>query len=219
VQYIQAAHQAVDRAAGLTHRMLAFARRQALEPRSVATATLVREMAELIGRTVGPGIDLVLQLENATWPALCDPNQLESALLNLAINARDAMGAGGTLRIAAHDRELVAGDLNEQDEALPGEFVEISVSDTGIGMAPQVMARVFEPFFTTKAPGQGTGLGLSQLYGFVRQSGGVVRITSAPGAGTTVQIYLPRCLAAPANQPASASDDANMARLLGSGIS
>jgi PAS domain S-box-containing protein len=192
VHYIHAARQSVDRAAGLTHRMLAFARRQALEPQPVAVGSLVGDMAELIRHTVGPGVNVRLVLGHPTWPALCDPNQLESALLNLAINGRDAMGEAGTLSIATSDRVLTQADLTEQDEASPGEYVEISVSDTGSGMTPQVVARVFEPFFTTKPPGQGTGLGLSQLYGFVRQSGGLVRIASTPGQGTTVRIFLPR---------------------------
>jgi PAS domain S-box-containing protein len=191
-RHVGVARQSVVRAAGLTHRMLAFARRQALNPRPVDTAALVRGIAELIRRTVGPGIGLVLRLGNGGWPALCDANQLESALLNLAINARDAMPDGGTLTIATADRHLTRADLSDQDGAEPGDYVELSVTDTGIGMTPDVMARAFEPFFTTKPIGQGTGLGLSQIYGFARQSGGFVRLDSKPGEGATFRLYLPR---------------------------
>ncbi len=126
---------------------------------------------------------------DGVWSVLCDPNQLESALLNLTINARDAMPNGGTLTISTGDRRLTAADILDQDEAEPGEYVEVAVSDTGAGMTSEVKARVFEPFFTTKPNGEGTGLGLSQVYGFVRQSGGFVRLESAPGEGTTVRLY------------------------------
>jgi signal transduction histidine kinase/CheY-like chemotaxis protein len=191
-RYAGTARRAVDSAAGLTHRMLAFARRQALQPKAVEPDTLVAGIEELLRRTIGPMITLRIVLHDGVWSALCDPNQLESALLNLAINGRDAMPAGGNLTIATADRLLTAADLSDQDDAKPGGYVEIAVSDTGVGMTPDVMARAFEPFFTTKPTGQGTGLGLSQVYGFVRQSGGFVRVESTPGNGTTVRIYLPR---------------------------
>jgi PAS domain S-box-containing protein len=191
-RYITAARQAVDRAAGLTYRMLAFARRQSLQPRNVEPDSLIKGMEELIRRTVGPEIELDLRLRDGAWPALCDPNQLESALLNLAINARDAMPEGGSLTIATADRHLTEADLAHQDGITAGDFVEITVADTGEGMPPDVLERAFEPFFTTKPLGQGTGLGLSQIYGFVQQSGGFVRLESEPGAGTTVRVYLPR---------------------------
>ena len=191
-RYVTMARQSVDRAAGLTHRMLAFARRQALLPRDVAPASLVNGMEELIRRTVGPAIRTDLQLGNGDWHARCDPNQLESALLNLAINARDAMPDGGSLTLTLADRHILAGSLPEQAEMEPGDYVEIGVTDTGVGMPPDVLARAFEPFFTTKPTGRGTGLGLSQIYGFVRQSGGAVVLESKPGQGTTVRIYLPR---------------------------
>ena len=193
--YIDAARQSVGRAAGLTNRMLAFARRQALLPTSVEPDELIRGMDELIRRTVGPAIQVTLQLGGGAWSALCDANQLESALLNLAINARDAMPDGGTLTIATADEYLSAAELvdtHDTGEAEPGDYVEIAVSDTGCGMTQDVQARAFEPFFTTKPTGQGTGLGLSQIYGFVRQSGGIVRLESQVGEGTTVRLYLPR---------------------------
>jgi PAS domain S-box-containing protein len=190
---VTVARQAINRAAGLTHRMLAFARRQTLQPRPVNAAELVRGMAELIGSTVGPAIKLATRLNDGTWHALCDPNQLESALINLAINARDAMPDGGTLTIATAERVLRASDLpDHNEEARPGDYVEITVADTGRGMTQDVLARAFEPFFTTKPLGEGTGLGLSQIHGFVHQSGGVVKLESAPGQGTVVRLYLPR---------------------------
>jgi CheY-like chemotaxis protein len=181
----------MDRAARLTHRLLAFARRQTLQPVLVEPGQLVRGMEELIRRTVGPAIRLDLNLHDSAWCVLCDPNQLESALLNLCINARDAMPDGGTLTVTTVERVLGWTEVAGQDDVEPGKYVEISVSDTGIGMASDVIARAFEPFFTTKPFGQGTGLGLSQLYGFLRQSGGFVRLESREGAGTTVRLWLP----------------------------
>jgi signal transduction histidine kinase/CheY-like chemotaxis protein len=191
-QFVDVARQSVARAAALTHRMLAFASRQALTPRPVDPDSLIRGMAELIQRTVGPGIALVLRLDDGVWAALCDANQLENALLNLAINARDAMPEGGTLTIATADLHLTRADLADQEAAAPGDYVALSVADTGTGMAPEVMARAFEPFFTTKPIGRGSGLGLSQIYGFARQSGGFVRLESTVGKGTTLRLYLPR---------------------------
>ena len=195
--YVASAQKTVARAAALTHRLLAFARRQALQPRPVAPDELVRGMAELIGRTAGPGVAVRLDLDDGTWPVLCDPNQLENVLLNLAINARDAMPEGGTLAIGTSNVRLSEAELAGQDGAAPGDYVEVAVRDTGTGMDEATRARAFEPFFTTKPIGQGTGLGLSQMYGFVRQSDGAVRLDSAPGAGTTVRMYLPRHQPAP----------------------
>ena len=189
---MEAARQGVTRAAALTHRLLAFARRQALDPRAVEPDALIKDMEELIRRTVGPGITVELRLGNGAWTVLCDPNQLENALLNLAINARDAMPGGGRLTLATKDLRLTLGDVAGQDGVPPGDYVEISVADTGTGMDEATRARAFEPFFTTKPIGHGTGLGLSQLYGFVHQSGGLVRLDSAPGRGTTVRLHLPR---------------------------
>ena len=190
-RFLDATKTAVDRAGALTHRLLAFARRQRLDPRPVDPDGLVAGMAEMIRRTMGPGIRVELNLRDGAWGVLCDPNELESALLNLCINARDAMPEGGRLVIGTADAHLSAEDISEE-EAQPGDFVEISVADTGEGMPPEVMARVFEPFYTTKPLGQGTGLGLSQVYGFVRQSRGIVQIESVPHGGTTVRLCLPR---------------------------
>lgn len=190
-RFIAIARRSLERAAGLTHRLLAFARRQALQPRAVEPDKLVSAMDELIRQTIGPEIEVQLRLRDGVWSVLCDPNQLESALLNLVINARDAMPAGGTLTIATADRSLSLDDLIDQDEAKPGAYVEIAVTDTGTGMTPDVSAHVFEPFFTTKPAGLGTGLGLPQVFGFVRQSGGFLRLESKVGLGTTIRIYLP----------------------------
>jgi len=149
-------------------------------------------MEELLRSTVGPGICIDLRLGDSVWRTLSDVNQLESALLNVTINARDAMPDGGRLTIAMADRSLTAADLAEEAEAKPGDYVELAVTDTGTGMTTEVLEHVFEPFFTTKPIGQGTGLGLSQIYGFVQQSGGFVRLESALAQGTTVRLYLPR---------------------------
>jgi len=191
-QFVDAARQTVGRAAALTNRLLAFARRQALQPRAVAPDDLIEGMADLIRRTTGSGIAVELSMGDGIWTVLSDPNQLENVLLNLAINARDAMPDGGRLIIGTKDVILSEADVAGQEEAKPGDYVEISVADTGTGMDEATRARAFEPFFTTKPLGQGTGLGLSQLYGFVRQSDGIVRLDSAPGQGTVVRLYLAR---------------------------
>ena len=170
--------------------MLAFSRRQTLLPRVIEPDKLVVNIEEMLRRTLGPEIELDLRLGHCRWSVSCDPSQLESALLNLAINARDAMPQGGVLRIAMADRKLAADQLPDSD-LQHGDYVEIEVTDDGMGMSHDVMNRVFEPFFTTKPPGQGTGLGLSQIYGFVKQSGGFVRIESRPGEGTSVRVFLP----------------------------
>jgi PAS domain S-box-containing protein len=191
-RYVEGASATVERAAALTNRLLAFARRQALQPRLVDPNELIRGMAELIRRTVGPGVAVDLRLGDGAWSVLCDPNQLENVLLNLAINARDAMPEGGRLTIETAGMHLTRADVAGQDGAKPGDYVKIGIADNGTGMDEATVARAFEPFFTTKPLGQGTGLGLSQIYGFVRQSGGVVRLDSAPGRGTTVCLHLPR---------------------------
>ncbi len=193
-RYLDAAREASNRAAGLTRRLLAFARRQRLDPKPVDADKLVSGLVELIRRTTGPGIAVELRLRGAAagGRVLCDPNELENAILNLCINARDAMPEGGRLLIGTEDARLSASEVAGHEGAAPGDCVDIFVSDTGHGMAPEVLERVFEPFFTTKPQGQGTGLGLSQVYGFVRQSGGLVRIESAPGRGTTVRLLLPK---------------------------
>ncbi len=192
MRYVESARETVERAAALTHRLLAFARREALQPKPIEPDMLIEGMAELVRHTVGPGVQVELQMGDGVWTVLCDRNQLENVLLNLAINARDAMPEGGRLTISTEDVCLREADVAGQEGAAPGEYVEVTISDTGTGMTPDVLARAFEPFFTTKPLGQGTGLGLSQLYGFVRQSYGVVRLDSAPGRGTTVRLYLPR---------------------------
>jgi PAS domain S-box-containing protein len=192
-RYTSSAMTAAQRAAALTQRLLAFARRQPLDPKRVEANRLVADMEDLLRRTLGPGIALEIVLAGGLWPTLCDPNQLESAILNLAINARDAMPAGGRLTIETANAYLDDAYARSQGgEVRPGQYVMISVTDTGTGMAPQVVARVFDPFFTTKPIGEGTGLGLSMLYGFVKQSEGHVRVYSELGQGTTFRLYLPR---------------------------
>ena len=190
-RHLDNASATVARAAALTQRLLAFSRRQTLQPKQVDVDKLVSGMMELISRTVGPDISVELHGGSGNWLVLCDPNQLESALLNLTINARDAMPDGGKLIFAAQHVQMSHADLAGHDGGRPGVYVEIAVTDTGIGMDKATQGRVFEPFFTTKPVGQGTGLGLSQLYGFVQQSGGQVRLESAPGRGTTVRLLLP----------------------------
>jgi PAS domain S-box-containing protein len=185
------AMQSAQRAAALTHRLLAFSRRQPLEPRAVCANELIRSMKELIGRTIGPAIQLDMRECPGLWPTRCDLNQLENTLLNLVINARDAMPDGGLLTISACNREVGTQTL-AQREAGPGDYVCLTVSDDGVGMDPETAARVFEPFYTTKPIGQGTGLGLSMVYGFARQSGGFVQLDSKLGVGTDVSVYLPR---------------------------
>ncbi len=195
-RYVTTAAASAARAAALTHRLLAFSRRQTLNPKPTDVGVLMDGMAELIHGTVGPAIRVERHHELDLWTMLCDPHQLESALLNLVINARDAMPDGGRLTVLAAngtDDEAYARDLAGAD---PCRFGVLSVTDTGSGMAADVVARVFDPFFTTKPIGEGTGLGLSMVYGFVKQSAGHVRIASTPGQGTTVRLYLPRSNAA-----------------------
>ncbi len=190
-RYVATAQDAVDRAAALTHRLLAFARRQTLDPKPTDANRLVGGMEDMVRRTMGPAIAVETVLADALWPILCDPSQLENALLNLCINARDAMREGGRFTIATGNVELAAAEAEGHDMA-PGDYVRLRVADTGTGMAPETAARAFDPFFTTKPLGQGTGLGLSMIYGFARQSGGQARIRSALGEGTAVEIDLPR---------------------------
>ena len=190
-RYIVTAQSATKRAAALTHRLLAFARRQALEPRPTDLNRLVADMEELVRRTVGPSIRVEVAGAADLWTSEVDPNQLENALLNLCINARDAMPEGGSLMIETNNQWLDARGARERDVP-SGQYVTLSVTDTGVGMTPAVIARAFDPFFTTKPLGAGTGLGLSMTYGFARQSGGQVRIYSEVGRGATVCLYLPR---------------------------
>jgi PAS domain S-box-containing protein len=192
-RYVGAALNSANRAASLTHRLLAFSRRQTLDPKPVDLNRLVTSMEDLVRRTVGPGIRTEIVTAGGLWTTLCDANQLENALLNLTINARDAMPSGGKLTIETTNIRLDdAYAASQGGEVKEGQYVALNVSDTGTGMPPDVIARAFDPFFTTKPLGQGTGLGLSMIYGFVKQSGGHVRIYSEIGNGTTVKLYLPR---------------------------
>ena len=201
---IDAALGVTQRAAALTHRLLAFSRRQALDPKPTSVNALVMSMTDLIERAAGPSIAVRTRLAAALWTTLCDPNQLESALLNLANNARDAMPEGGLLVIETENVTLSQAQARRHGDLRPGEYVQVSVRDNGAGMAPDVVARAFDPFFTTKPMGQGTGLGLSMVYGFAHQSGGNVRIESRPGQGTEVRLLLPRHLVE--TQPAASPD-------------
>ena len=202
-RYINAAMTSANRAAALTHRLLAFARRQPLIPKSVDANQLVVSLEDLLRRTIGERIDLDIAAAAGLWCTLCDPNQLESALLNLAINARDAMPDGGKLTISTANARLDAVTADTPALA-PGDYICIAVSDTGVGMSAEVAARAFDPFFTTKPIGQGTGLGLSMIYGFARQSNGHATIDSRLGQGTTVRLYLPRHHGGAAAEQASA---------------
>ncbi|KAB1075011.1 PAS domain-containing protein [Methylobacterium soli] len=190
-RYMTAAQGAAKRAAALTHRLLAFSRRQTLDPKPIDVNRLIAGMQELIQRTVGPAIAVETVGFSGLWPALVDPSQLENALLNLCINARDAMPDGGRITIETANKWLDARAARQHD--MPeGQYLSLCVTDTGTGMTPDVIAKAFDPFFTTKPIGEGTGLGLSMIYGFAKQSGGQVRIYSEVANGTTVCIYLPR---------------------------
>lgn len=190
-RYIAAAKRSAGRAAALTHRLLAFSRRQTLDPKPTDMNRLISDMDDLLRRTMGPTIEIETLLELALGSTLVDSNQLENALLNLCINARDAMSEGGRLTIET--RNVLLDDIRAREQDVPaGEYVTLTVQDTGSGMPEDVIERAFDPFFTTKPLGEGTGLGLSMVYGFVRQSGGQARIFSAIGKGTAVQLFLPR---------------------------
>ncbi|HEY0198763.1 MAG TPA: PAS domain S-box protein [Rhodanobacter sp.] len=190
-RFVAGALASARRAAALTHRLLAFSRRQPLDPRSVAANPLVASMEDLLRRTTGAHIDIAFDLADDLWATHCDTNQLENAVLNLVINARDAMPDGGRLTIGTRNIDLQAAVADRLGMA-PGHYVCVAVSDTGVGMPPEVIERAFDPFFTTKAMGQGTGLGLSMVYGFAGQSKGYCKIESEADRGTTVRLYLPR---------------------------
>jgi signal transduction histidine kinase/ActR/RegA family two-component response regulator len=209
-RYIVAAHASSRRAASLIHRLLAFSRRQALDPKPTDVNRLVVGMEELIRRTVGPQISVDVVTAGGLWPALIDAPQLENSLLNLCINARDAMPDGGRITIETANKWLDDRAAGERDLP-PGQYLSVCVTDTGTGMTPDVIAKAFDPFFTTKPMGQGTGLGLSMIYGFVRQSGGQVRVYSEVGQGTTMCLYLPRHYASEADR-AEAMAPANAVR-------
>lgn len=192
VRWLTGAKTSAGRAAALTHRLLAFSRRQPLDPRAVRANPLIGSMEDMLRRTLSENVDLELVLAGGLWTTRCDPNQLESAILNLAINARDAMPGGGKLVIETCNAHLDQAYAARQQDVAPGQYVCICVTDTGVGMDKETIERAFEPFFTTKPIGQGTGLGLSMIYGFARQSEGYARIYSEEGKGTTVKLYLPR---------------------------
>jgi len=196
-RYVDVALHSAKRAASLTQRLLAFSRRQTLSPKIIDVNALVVGMEDLIRRSIGPSIRLEVIGAAGLWSTLVDPPQLENALLNLSINARDAMPHGGTLTIETANVRLDDGQANERD-LQPGKYITLSVRDTGVGMSKEVASRAFDPFFTTKPLGQGTGLGLSMIYGFARQSGGQIQILSEKDRGTTITLYLPRNAAAPA---------------------
>ncbi len=189
---------AAERGAALTSQLLAFARRQPLVASPVEVSAVLHQMSDLLLSALGSRISMQMQVAGDLWPAMIDPTQVELLVLNLAINARDAMPDGGTLIIAASNITLGASERAEQQ---PGDYVRLVVSDTGMGMTQEVQSKAFEPFFTTKGPGRGSGLGLSQVYGVVRQSGGGVQIASQPGRGTSVIVYLPRAAPALAMAP------------------
>ncbi len=193
------------RAAALTQRLLAFSRRQPLDPKPMNVNSLVTGLSEMLHRTLGETVAVETVLAAGLWQVEADGNELEAAILNLAVNARDAMAEGGRLTIETANSHIDEAYAANYAEIVPGQFVCISVSDTGKGMDEATVARAFEPFYTTKPVGKGTGLGLSQVYGFVKQSGGHVKIYSEVGQGTTVKIYLPRLLADA--QPVEAQDD------------
>jgi CheY-like chemotaxis protein len=192
IRFLDSAQETVERAAGLTRRLLAFARRQRLDPRPIDPDGLIAGLADLIRRTMGPGILVELALRDGRGSVICDQHELESTVLNLCINARDAMPDGGRLLIKTEDVTLSTAEARTFEGAKAGDYVILGVRDNGSGMPPDVVKQAFEPFFTTKPTGQGTGLGLSQVYGFVRQSGGFVTLDSKVGEGTFVGLYLPR---------------------------
>lgn len=191
-RFITGAMASANRASALTHRLLAFSRRQPLDPRPVHVNPLITSMVELLRRTLGETIELRLSFDDELWLTLCDPNQLENAILNFAINSRDAMPDGGFLTIETRNAEIGEREAARHGDLQPGQYVLLRVADNGTGMQPDVAARAFEPFFTTKPTGQGTGLGLSMIYGFARQSDGHVALDSAVGRGTAFDLYLPR---------------------------
>jgi signal transduction histidine kinase len=209
IRYLDSARDGAQRAAQLTKRLLAFARKQPLSPVIVHVNGLVFEMSELLYRTLGENVRLECLQSEGLWKACVDQSQLENAILNLAVNARDAMPDGGTLTIETANIYLDEHYAAERPDVKPGRYVMLAVTDTGTGMSQEVAARAIDPFFTTKEPGRGTGLGLSQVFGFIKQSGGHMAIQSEPGGGTTVRLYVP-CADGTATEPVV--DDAPFAR-------
>ncbi|HEV7384975.1 MAG TPA: CHASE3 domain-containing protein, partial [Phenylobacterium sp.] len=205
---IDNALEGAQRAAQLTSRLLAFSRQQPLAPRVLDANKLVGGMSEMLRRSMGEQLRVETVLAGGLWASFADPGQLENAVLNLCVNARDAMPDGGRLTLETGNAHLDDAYASQHDEVAPGQYVMVSVSDTGAGMPPEVAERAFDPFYTTKGVGRGTGLGLSQVHGFVKQSGGHVKIYSEPGVGTTVKLYLPRSQSAvQAAGPAAASTE------------
>ena len=212
-RFLEAASQATVRAAALTHRLLAFARQQPLEPKPIDVNNLISGMSDLMRSTLGEQIQIETVMAAGVWTASADPHQLESAILNVAINARDAMPDGGKLTIETGNTYLDEAYAHQHGDVEPGQYVMVAVSDNGTGMAPEIAARVFDPFFTTKPSGKGTGLGLSQVFGFIKQSRGHIKIYSEVGCGTAVKIYLPRLTGQlatplPANPPSISAGSA-----------
>jgi PAS domain S-box-containing protein len=191
-RFMDAATASANRAAALTHRLLAFARRQPLDPKATDVNQLIRGIEDFLRRTLGEQVKLTMAFDPDPWPTLTDPNQLENSVINLAINARDAMRGGGDLSITTQNTEIKQAISFDSYEIEPGDYMVIRVSDTGTGIAPDALAKVFEPFYTTKPLGQGTGLGLSMIYGFIKQTRGNVQIESTVGKGTVVSLYLRR---------------------------
>ncbi len=187
----RAALRATGRGADLTRKLLAFSRRQALQPRAIDTAQLLESLVDILRRTLGAKIDVRLEVEDDLPAAHADPGMLDTALLNLAVNARDAMPDGGRLTLAGTHADATGITTRREIDPAAGQYVCITVADTGAGMAPDILARAFEPFFTTKESGKGSGLGLSLVYGFIKQSGGHIEVDSTPGAGTSIRLYLP----------------------------
>lgn len=199
MKYLKEAEEAAHMGARLNQRLLTFARRRKLESKAINLNDHVLTLSELLRRTIGEGVDLTTSLAHDLWPARVDPSEIENAILNLAINARDAMPEGGSLRVETQNCVVSNESARRGNGPAAGDYVKLSVSDSGVGMTPDILARVFEPFFTTKEQGKGTGLGLAMLYGFVKQSNGHVAISSEPGRGTTVDVFLPRDAGSEAN--------------------
>jgi PAS domain S-box-containing protein len=215
-EMIDYALRATERGASLTKRLLAYSRQQPLAPKPVDIAVLVSGMTDLLRRALGETVEVKTHMTPGLWSTRIDPNELEHAMLNLAVNARDAMPNGGTLSIETENTHLDAGYAENNIEVKPGAYVMIAVTDSGLGMSKDVIDHVFEPFFTTKPIGQGSGLGLSMVYGFVKQSGGHIKVYSEPGHGTTVRLYLPRI--SERQEPEPAAQDSVVAGAPGRGL-
>jgi signal transduction histidine kinase len=200
------AHEAVERGAKLASQLLAFARRQPLEPVALDISRLLRSSDDMLRRVLGETIELETVVSGGLWNTLADPNHLQNVIVNLAINARDAMEGAGRLTIEAGNAMLDDEYTRHHDDLASGQYVMVAVSDTGCGMTPETLARAFEPFYTTKAEGRGTGLGLSMAYGFMKQTGGHIKLYSEPGHGTTVKLYLPRSMEDEAVRVEAAND-------------